>query len=244
MRTDEGAQAAICADRGIPDGDFRGDAAFLIFGSAGQKRAVDWHCADGQIVAAPGDQGGGNAIHKIIVTGGNSGCQPLLAVGVGGHCDLAHRVEGRVDGGEILLHDGLTAGPVRLLDCRLDVTDGLFTRQQPREGEEACLHDGVDPCSHARALGHFPRVDDKEPEPLVDDLFLNFTGELVPGFVGRIRAVEEERRASGGNFEDVHLLEQLELVTGDKGRLFDQVGRPDRPRAKSQMGDGDRPSFL
>ena len=61
-------------------------------------------------------------------------------------------------------------------------------------------------------------IDDEETESLVDDLLLNFARQLVPGFVRGIGAVEKERRTGGGNLEDVHLLQQMELVAGDESR--------------------------
>jgi hypothetical protein len=42
-------------------------------------------------------------------------------------------------------------------------------------------------------------------------------------------------------FEDVDLVDELELMTGDEAGSIDQVRGSDRLLARAQMRDGDRP---
>ena len=121
----------------VPDGNFCGDAAFLKSGRAGRKRAVDRQCADGQTVALPGDQGGGNPLHEIVVTGGNSGCQPLLAAVV----RRAPRPRASRPGPRRWRRNS-SAPPIRRgcrtsFGLRLDVFDRLFARQEFARGRRS-----------------------------------------------------------------------------------------------------------
>ncbi len=58
-------------------------------------------------------------------------------------------IERSVHRGEVLPHHRLAALPVRLLDGFLDCSDGFLARQDAADGEEAGLHDRVDPVAHA-----------------------------------------------------------------------------------------------
>ena len=59
-----------------------------------------------------------------------------------------------IDGLEVLLHNGLTALAIGLLDALLDLRYRLLSRQDTAERKETGLHDRVDAASHAQC--HVP----------------------------------------------------------------------------------------
>ena len=75
-----------------------------------------------------------------------------------------------VDGREIAPQDRIAPLAIRLLDRVLDLGDRLVAREDARQGEEAGLHDRVDPAAEFRLLGHRQGVDNVELQLLVDDL--------------------------------------------------------------------------
>ncbi len=160
----------------------------------------------------------------------------------GRHRDLLQGVEGRVDGGVVLLHDHEAALAVGVLDAGLDGGDRLLARQDAAQREEARLHHGVDPVGHPRVLGDAVGVDDPEVESLGDDLLLDLEREPVPHLVGRVRAVEQERGPRSGRAEQVdRAVEERPLVTRHEVGAVDQVGGPDGVRAEPQVRGGHRP---
>ena len=152
--------------------------------------------------------------------------------------------ERAVDGGEVLLDDFLAALAVGFLDGFLDRGDGLVFGQDAADGEEAGLHDRIDPHAHARFLGHVVGVNDVKFDLLVDDLPLNLFRQMVPRRFRRPEAVEQEHRAVGGVAEHVVLLEEDLLVACDEVCRADQASHPDRLRSKPQMADRHCPGLL
>ena len=112
----------------------------------------------------------------------------------------------------------------------------------PRDGEEACLHDGVDARAHAGVARHLVGVDDIELQLLGDDLLLHFARQLGPHHVGAEGRVEEKHRARSGPLEDIVLLEEHELMAADEARAPDEIGRTEvaRPEAQERDRDGAR----
>ena len=144
----------------------------------------------------------------------------------------------------VALDDGGAQPAVRVLDGRLDVVDGLISRDHAGEGEEARLHDGVDPRAELMLLGHPVGVDGPDGEVLVDDLGLHFERQPVPQLLGAVRAIEQERGSRLGVGEDRHLLQQAELVARDEVSVFDEVRRPDGLGAETQVRHGHRARLL
>ena len=146
--------------------------------------------------------------------------------------------------GVVLLHDGVAALAVGLLDGVLDGGDGLFARQDAGDGEEAGLHDGVDAAAHAGDLGDLVAVDDVELQLLGDDLVLHGARQLVPDLVGIEGAVEQEGGAGFGELQHVDAFQEGELVAGHEIRLGDEVAGADRLGAEAQVGGGDGAGLL
>ena len=160
------------------------------------------------------------------------------------HRDLAEPVERRVDRGLVAIEHRLAALAVRASDRLLDREDRLVERQHAGEREEARLQHGVDATAHARLLRHAGCVDDVEPEPLRHDLLLHPRRQVLPDLVGPEGCVEQERRALGGDVEDVDLLQEAELVAGDEPGARDEVRRADRARPEAEVRHGDRAGLL
>ena len=143
--------------------------------------------------------------------------------------------QGGIHGGEILLHHRFAALLVGLLDGLLDGGDGFLARQHAADGEEAGLHDGVDAASHARFFGHRIGVDDVELQLLIEQLLLHRDRQVVPDFLRRVRAVEQEGRARLRQLEHIEALHERELMAGHKIRLRDEIGGTDGPRPEAQV---------
>ncbi len=141
--------------------------------------------------------------------------------------------------------DHLGAAPaVRLADGRLDPLDRLLARKHARDREEARLQHDVDPAREADLAGDPARVDRVQLDALREDLVLDRAGQRVPHLVGRVRAVQEQRRAVRGAAEDVDTVEHPELVAADEARLLHEVRRPDRPRPETKVRDRLRARLL
>ncbi len=116
--------------------------------------------------------------------------------------------------------------------------------QDARDREEARLHDGVDARAHAGTLGELVGVDREKAELLLDDLLLHLRRQVIPHLVRGERRVQQKRGARRRVFEDVDLVDELELMTGDEAGAVHQVRGSDRLLARAQMRDGDRAGFL
>ena len=66
-------------------------------------------------------------------------------------------------------------------------------------------------------------VDDVELELFVDNVLLDFLGNLVPHFIFAVGAVEQEGSAFLGVDEDVVFLQKGEVVAGHEVGFVDQV---------------------
>ena len=90
-----------------------------------------------------------------------------------GDVDLVQGGQGPVHGREVPLEHRLAAPAVSLADRLLDVRDRLVAGEDLRQREEAGLHDRVDPPAQPGLAGDTERVDDVEPQLLVDDRLLD-----------------------------------------------------------------------
>ncbi len=132
---------------------------------------------------------------------------------------LGEAAECSVDRGEVPLDHRATALAVGLLDRVLDRLDRFVLRQHSGEREEARLKDGVDAPAQSGVASDVQRVDDVEPEALLDDLALGLDRQVSPNLVGPEGAAQQERRARRSELQHVHPLQELELVARDEVRL-------------------------
>jgi len=246
VRADQRAFRAVDADLRIPDRDLVGDGPPLPPGRIGWERAVHRKRRDREQVAAPGDHRGGHALYEVGGILGHRGQAVQVARDRGRDPDLPQSLQRRVHGGEVLLDDHAPPLPVGLLDGRLDALDGLGLVEHAGQREEAGLQDGVDSRAEAGRAGRPLRVDDEEPEALVDDLPLGLHGQVIPHVLRPERAVQQERRTRRRELEHVLALQEPELVAGDevRGSRTDQVGRADLARSEPQVGHRHRAGLL
>ncbi len=235
MGTDQRAHGAVDTDRRIPDRDFQSDTPFLDLGRGGRKGSVHRQSTDRQQVPLASQEDRSDAFHEVGPAIGNHWQPPERTADGRRNLHLGHFSQRAIDGREVLLENRLASFAVGLVNRVLDLLNRLVTRQDTRQGEEASLHDRVDAASHPRVGRHLDAVYHVELEPFVDDLLLRLLRQLVPHLVSAVRAVEQERRAGGGDFQHVHLLDEVELVTGHEIGTVDQVRRVDRPRAETQV---------
>ena len=177
MRANHDALAALDAEILIPYGDDLRDVAFLPLGGGCRERSTGGKSAHRKIVAVAVCDHAEHVANECWGSGRN--CGQDFEVGCDGCGDL-HLVEvsqGSIDCVKILLYYCVAALAVGLLDVLLDLLDGLFARQYSADGEEACLHDGVDAVAHSGIPRNFVSIDHEEPELLLDDLLPAFCAE-------------------------------------------------------------------
>ena len=238
MRAGERALAALDAEVGFPDRRFVGDVALFPRRGADGKRAVDGHRADRKLVAAPGHDRGGEALHERRSRSGHDRLALELARRGWRYGDLAQVNQRMVDRGEIARHDLAALAPVALLDHVLDALGGLFARQHAGNREEARLQHRIDAAAQAGVASDFRSVDDEQPQMLVDDLLLHRARQAVPRLLGLVGAVQKKRRVRRREPQHVQPAEERELMAGHEIRRRDQIGGANRawPEAKVRHG--------
>src|SRR5439155_14266442 len=117
----------------------------------------------------------------------------------------------------------LTPFAVGLFDGVLDCRDGLTAREDAAQGEEAGLHDGVHPVTHADLLSDGVAVNHMEAQLPLRDRALDLPWDPVPHFLGSKGAVQQERSSGASGIQDRKPLEEAELMAGDEIRLADQI---------------------
>src|SRR5574341_192752 len=246
VRTDHHTLAALNAQVRLPDRNLERQVALLPLSRPGRKRAVNRQRANGDLVPLEDDHRTEYLLDEVRRLIRDRRPARQLRGDLPRDLDLEQVLDGRVHRIEILLDDGLAALAVSLLDGVFDLGDGLLARQDAADGEEGGLHDGVDASAHAGLLGDIVTVDDVELELLLDDLSLNFGGQVIPDFIRAIKAVQQENAAGPGVLQHIELLEEIELMASHKIGLigFDQVWRTDRLRPEAQMGGRHRARFL
>ena len=158
--------------------------------------------------------------------------------------DLGQRRHRAVDRRLVAPHDLPAAPAVGLADRRLDPLQRLVARQHPGDGEEAGLQDGVRPPGQPGLTGDGIGVDGEQPQPAVDDLLLHRRGQGVPHLVGRLRRVEQQRRAVLGGGQDVDLVQQGEVVDADEPGLGSPATARRSVRAEAQVRHGQPAGLL
>ena len=149
-----------------------------------------------------------------------------------------------IDGLEVLLHHARTTFGVGLLDCLLDLGDGLVLRQHAREGEEAGLHHGVDAVAHAVGDRHLGGIDDVELQLLADDMLLGLGRQARPHGFRREGRIQQEGAAGLGAGQNIQPVHQALEVAGNEAGALNQVGRAHRFWAEAQVADGHRAGLL
>jgi hypothetical protein len=229
----------------VPDRDLGGDAALLELARARRPHAVRRERADGQQVAAAFEHRGGHALHEVrrVVADRRAGPVPLARRGRG-HLHLAQVRERGVDGGDVLPHGLFAALLVGLPRGVADLLKGECGRDDVRQREEARLHHGVDASAEARLARHGHGVDREQPQPLRDEVVLHLARQRVEELLGRVRRIQEHRRARRREREHVLPLQEPELMARDEVRLADQVRRADRLTVEAQVRHRDRAGLL
>ena len=153
-------------------------------------------------------------------------------------------VQRPIDRSKVSLDDLGAPPTVGLDDRRLDLLDRLLALHDSGDGEEAGLQHRVDPPAEPGIPGNAPGIDHIELKSLSQDLLLDRAGKQIPDAVGRVRRVEEQRRAGRRPLEYLGTLQQPELVTSDETGLRDQVRRADGLGTKTQVRGGLRSGLL
>ena len=142
------------------------------------------------------------------------------------------------------MDDGFALLAVGFLGGFLDAHDGFVFGEDTRKFEEARLHDRVDAIAHAGLFGNGVGVDDVQLDLLVDDFLLRLGRNVIPGIVGGIRAVHEERGADFGIGQNVAFLDKTKLMHGDEVRALNQIRTLDRLLAKTEVRNRLATGFL
>ena len=244
VRADEGAEAALDADRLVPDRDLVGDATLLPAGRADGEGPVDRQGADGEQVAPARDDHARDALHEVGRDRGYRRQAPAVTGCRGGDGHPGQTGERCVDRAEVAVEHRLAGSGVVVLDRALDARDRLLGREEAGQGEEAHLHHRVDAAPEPGRARDAVAVDHVEAELLGDDLLLHLDGEPLPDLFRPEGGVQEEGGASPRALEHVDALQKRELVAGDEAGFLDQIRALDRLRSEAQVRDGDRTGLL
>src|SRR5438552_7519764 len=123
-----------------------------------------------------------------------------------------------VDGIEVALDHRLTPFAVGLFDGVLDGGDSFVAGQDAAQREEAGLHDGVYPVTHADFLRDGIAINDMEAQLLFRDRMLHLAREMIPYLVGTEGAVQQERGSVACGIQDGKTLEKAKLMARDEIR--------------------------
>ncbi len=102
-----------------------------------------------------------------------------------------------VYGLEVLPNDFVALLTVSLLYGAFDLGNGLFSREDPGDGEEAGLHNRVDAHPHTGLLSHVVSVYHVGLDLLLDDLFLDLPRQIAPYLVRPIGRVQQKHGVRG-----------------------------------------------
>ncbi len=244
VRTHERAVAALDAEVGLPHRHELRDVALLPLRRSARIGAVHGERAHRDLVAASHHHERSHLANERRRLARDHREPSSMRGDPIGYLDTGELRQRLVHRSKVLAHDLGALDPVRLLDRATDLRDRLLAREDPGDGEEAGLHDGVGVRAHARLARHLRRVDDPEREVLLDDRGLHLLGQLGPHRVARVNRVDEERRARRRDAQNVEAFEKAELVAADEARGLDQVARSDGLGAEAQVRRRLRPRLL
>ena len=247
MRAHQGALVTLQALGGVPLRNLHCGATLFILGRTcgpgAVLHAVLHHGGHGDAVALLAvhhshyilDEGGGAALPRRVL-----GVQPTV-----GDRDFLELVDAVVDGGVIHVHHCLALLlVVGLVDGLLHLGDRLVDGDDPGEGEEGGLQDGVGPAAQTQLPGDADGVDGIEPGvlgrqgPLHGRRQVLLQARLVPG------AVEQEGAALFEVFHHVVLMDIRGSVAGHEVRRGDQIGGADGHLAEAQVALGQAAGLL
>ena len=238
MRANKHALAALNTRLGIPGRTFQRNTALFIHRRPRRKCAINGHFTDRQLVAAAGNDLGGDRLHEFGRHSGNRRLQFDLAGNSRRHLHFVQIGNGRVDRLEILGNNIRPLLAIRLFDRLLDLGNGLLFRQDAGDIKETGLHDRIDPAAHAGLISDRVSVNNKELELLFNNMLLGQTGQVIPNLVRGELAVKQKDRAFRRILKDIIPLQENELMATDKIRLTDQVRSVDRVWPEPQMRKG------
>ncbi len=246
---EEGTDGGVGADHGalvalgtvvlVPGGDGVGEASLLVSGGTGGHLTTGGEDGDGELVALVSEHGHLDLVDKVDdalqrLDGLDGEIGPGLGV-----VDGDQGGEGLVDGGPVLLDDGLTLLHVGLLNGLLEVADTLLDGHAAGDLEVDGGHGGVDVLAEGELLGETSSVADVELGVLLGDGALDLVGEeglevLELGVLG----VQEEDTVVLEGSEDVVLVHVGVLGAGDVVGVLDEVGGGDGLLAVTEVVDG------
>ena len=169
---------------------------------------------------------------------GTGGCMCFVLVTLFGHRHLDDALQGPVHGGVVHLNQLLPFLAVGLLDLGLDGPDRFLPGEDPRNDEEGGLHDHVDPRPEADLFGQGDRVDDVELHLLGDELLLHLGRQGIPDGLFGVGRGEQENRPFLGGGEEIILLDERGVVTGDEVGRRDEIRVVQLLRAEAEVGRG------
>ena len=143
-----------------------------------------------------------------------------------------------INRGKVFLNDGIAFFGIGFLNRVLNLLNSFVFRQNVGNREEAGLHDGVDALAHTGFASNLYRIDGVELKLFGNDFFLNLNRQVIPYFVGRIRCVQQEGCARFGDFQDINLGHERELVAGNEIGLVNLVSRFNRIIRETQVRRG------
>src|SRR6202140_2587041 len=237
VRADEHALTALDAELLVPDGDFLSDVSLLPFGGAGGEGAVRREGADGQIIAATRDNFAEHIANELRSVRWHRRKDVKWSRYLIRDLHFRQMRQGLVDRVKIPFEDGFTAVAISLFNSLLDGRDRVGGRQDAANGEEAGLHDGVDAAAHAGLAGYGVGINDENTQMFLDDLLLEFPGQVIPHFGGSKRRIQQHARARNGPRQHVHVFDEREMVAADEIGSINQIGGANWQRAKPQMRD-------
>ncbi len=229
---------------GSPHGHDVRDVPFLPPGCPGWIGPVDWHRADGQVVPVPGDHHRCDVFHERRSIGRYDRSRLSRARRCFGQRDFVKVLERTVDRGEVALDELGALSPVGRHDSVLDSGDGLVSREDARNREEAGLHDRVDPARHASLDRDPVAIDHEEADLFSNQIFLHAARQLIPDRFWAERAVDEQHRAVDRLAQQVDPIEELKLMARNELRPLHEIGRANWTGTEAEVRGRPRSGFL
>ena len=145
-------------------------------------------------------------------------------------------VQGRVHRFHVAAHHLRPTAAPGFANGFLDVGNSLIPGQDIRQGEEAGLHDRVDPSFQTRFFRHFGGIDHKQPGLSLNQRPLDLLRQPIPDLLFRPGHIEQHRCTLGGVLQHIKTLQELGCMNGHELGPVDLVTGADRQRAEPQVG--------
>ncbi|MCL4102565.1 hypothetical protein MMG03_002169 [Fibrobacter succinogenes] len=241
MGADHSALTALNASIRIPGRDVESQVALFVLGCAGGEYTVNRHLGNGKLFAVALDDFCGNFVNECRSVAVDRSAEFLGAGNSGRNLDFEEVSQRSIDSVPVLLDHFHTLLGVGLFGILLDVLDsGIGIENVTQLGEEAGLHHSVDATAHASLCGHCVCVDDVHLELLLDDDFLNRTGESIPNGFCRVRGVDQEGCALLCILQHVDGFEMRSMVASNEVSFVftDQVRSVDDALTETEVRSG------